>query len=151
MANVLQKQLLYLFTWSNNQLLNMNIFSFLFLQTFLLINSISLYFEPRIFCHPPANLFPSFWLLLVLFWIVWMLVTLFNSCHLSHASRITARGTLFTEKRFSVSKKWVRSWSHASLITYKKMFAKSTFTWDPKGTQTSLRFHFGIKFHFSVR
>ena len=27
----------------------------------------------------------------------------------------------------------------------------STFTWDPKGIQTDLRFHFGVKFHFGLR
>ena len=26
-----------------------------------------------------------------------------------------------------------------------------TFTWDPKWTQTALRFDFGVKFHFGVR
>ena len=48
MKYVLQQQFLYCFTWNNNQFLILNIF-FLFLQTFLLINKISIY------------LFPSFW------------------------------------------------------------------------------------------
>ena len=30
-------------------------------------------------------------------------------------------------------------------------FSRSTFTWDPKWTQTGLRFHIGLKFHFGVR
>ena len=34
---------------------------------------------------------------------------------------------------------------------YSSTNSKSTFTWDPKWTQTGLRFHFGIKFHFCVR
>ena len=126
MRNVLlQQQLLYFFTWSSDQLLNLNIFSFLFLQTFLLINSISLYFDPWIFSHPLANLFPSFWLFLVLFWILWMLVTVFKLCHVSHTLRITTSGTLFTGKLVSVSKQWVRSWSHASLIIIIKRLLKS--------------------------
>ena len=29
--------------------------------------------------------------------------------------------------------------------------SKSTFTWDPKWTQTGLRFYFGVKFHLGVR
>ena len=41
-TNVLQQQFLYCFTQSPNQLPNLNI-SFLFLQTFLFINSISLF------------------------------------------------------------------------------------------------------------
>ena len=28
--------------------------------------------------------------------------------------------------------------------------SKSTITWDPKWTQTGLRFHFEVKFHFGV-
>ena len=46
MTNILQQQFLYCITRSSNQLLNLNIFSFPFLQTFLLINSISLWFDP---------------------------------------------------------------------------------------------------------
>ena len=131
MTNVFQQQLLHFSTWSSNQLLNLNIFSFLFLQTFLLINSSSLCFNPWIFCHPLANLFPSFWLFLVLFWMLWMLVTVFKPCHVLHASRITTSGTLFMEK-FSVSKESVRSWSHASLIIYHRTFAKKLKAVRPK-------------------
>ena len=35
--------------------------------------------------------------------------------------------------------------------TFLTLQPKSTFTWDPKWTQTGLRFHFGVKFHFGVR
>ena len=69
---------LYCFTWSSNQHLNLNIF-FLFLRTFLLINSISvLKIESSTSIHwltGRTNLLPSFWLFLVLFWMLWMLVT----------------------------------------------------------------------------
>ena len=41
-----------------------------------------------------------------------------------HASQVTTWATLFTERPFIVSKEWVRSWSHASLIIYHKIFAK---------------------------
>ena len=131
MTNVFQQQLLHFSKWSSNQLLNLIIFSFLFLQTFLFINSSSLCFNPWIFCHLLANLFPSFWLFLVLFWMLWMLVTVFKPCHVLHASRITTSETLFMEK-FSVSKESVRSWSHASLIIYHKTFAKKLKAVRPK-------------------
>ena len=87
-------------------------------------------FWPWIFCHPLANtvwltnLLPSFWLFLLLFWILWMLVTVFKPCHVPHVSQITTTGTLFTEKLFSVSKESARSWSHAFFIIYNKTFAK---------------------------
>ena len=77
--------------------------SSLFLQTFLFINSISFYFEHWI-CHPLANLFPSFWLFLVLFWTQWMLVDTFKAYHVSSACRMITWGTLFTKKLYSVSK-----------------------------------------------
>ena len=124
MTNALQQQLSYYFTWSSNQLPNLNIFSFLLRQTFLLINSISLCSVPWIFFYPLANSFPSFWLFLVLFWMLWMLVTVHKTCHVAHASRITTWGTLFMERLFSLSNESVRSWSHAVLIIYHKTFAK---------------------------
>ena len=40
---------------------------------FRLFNSISFCFDLWIFCQLPANLVPSFWLFLVLFWMLWML------------------------------------------------------------------------------
>ena len=65
--HVLQKQFFHCFTWNTNQLLLLNIFSFLFLQTFLLINLISFCFDPWIFPYLLANLNPSDWLFLVFF------------------------------------------------------------------------------------
>ena len=54
MTNVLQEQFLFCFKLGSNQHLNLNIFSVLFLQTFLLINLISL--SSRIFCqHSPGT------------------------------------------------------------------------------------------------
>ena len=79
-----------------------------------------------------TKFFPSFWLFLVLFWMLWMLVTVFKPCHMPHASQITTWGTLFTERLFSVSKEWVRSWSHTSLIIYDKTFAKKLKAVCPK-------------------
>ena len=123
MTNVFQQQLLYFFIWSSNQLLNLNIFSFFRLFD-LLTRFLSVLTLEAI--HWLANFFPSFWQFLVLFWMLWMLVTVFKVtvCHVPHASRITTWGTLFTERFFSASKEWVRSWSHASLIIYHKMFGK---------------------------
>ena len=66
-------------------------------------------------------------LFLVLFGMVWMLVTVHKLCHVPHASRITACGTIFIERHFSVSKEWVRSWSHSFLITYYKTLIKKLF------------------------
>ena len=132
MANVLQQQLLNCFKWISNQLLNRNI-SLLFFQTCVLINSISLCFDLWIFCHPLANLSLSFWLFLVLFW---MLVTVHKLCHVPHASRITTWAAIFTERLFSLSKLCVRSWSHVFFITYNKTFAKNLLAVRPKkGTE----------------
>ena len=101
MTNVLQKQFWYCFTWNSNQIPNLNIFSFLFIQTVLLINSISLCFSNWIFCQHSLNnwpnLFPSFWLFLVLFWMLWTLVTAHKSCHVPHTSQITTWGTIFRD------------------------------------------------------
>ena len=63
-------------------------------------------------------------LFLVLFWMLWMLVTMHK---LYHVPQITTCGTIFMERHFSVSKEWVRSWSHAFLITYHKMLTKKFF------------------------
>ena len=65
--SVLQQPFLYCLTWNNNQFLILKIFSFLFLQNFLHINSISLCFDPWIFYHILANMFPSNWLFLASF------------------------------------------------------------------------------------
>ena len=66
-------------------------------------------------------------LFLVLFWMLSMLVTIHELCHVPHASRITTCGTIFTKRHFSVSKEWVRSWSHTFLINYHKTLAKKLF------------------------
>ena len=66
-------------------------------------------------------------LFLVLFWMLWMLVTMHKLCHVPHTSRITSCWTIFMERHFSVSKEWVRSWSHAFLITYHKTLIKKLF------------------------
>ena len=117
---------LYCFTKSSNELLNLffSTSSLFFLQTFLLINLIFLSFDPWIFCHPLTNLFPSSWLILVLFWMLWILVTVHKPCHVLHALWITTWGTIFMERLFSKSQKSVRSWSYAFLITYDKMLPK---------------------------
>ena len=91
-----------------------------------LFNWISLCFNLCIFCHALTRpkVSPSFRLFLALFWMLWMLVTVFHSCHVPHASGITTLGTFFTEPLFSVSKEWVISWLYASLIICGKTFAK---------------------------
>ena len=59
------------------------------------------------------------------FWMLWMLLTVHKLCHVPHGSRILTRGTIFTERLFSVSKGWVRSWSHAFFINYDKTLTNS--------------------------
>ena len=71
-----------------------------------------------------TKLFPSFWLFLVLFWMLWIMVTVHKPCHVTHKSRITTWRKLFMERPFSVSNEWVRSWSHAYLIAYHKTLTK---------------------------
>ena len=95
LSHVLQEQFLYCLTWSRNQFLSLNI-SFLFLQTLLVINSISLYFDYWIFGYLLPNLFLRFWLFLVLCWLLWMLFTLRKLCPVPHASQIIS-GTVFME------------------------------------------------------
>ena len=129
MTNVIQQQLLCFFTWSSNQLLNLNIFSFFRIFTY------ELDFSVLPSTGWLANLFPSFWLFLVLFWMLWMLVTVFNLCHVPHTSQITTWETLFMERHFSVSKEWVRSWSHAFSIIYHKTFTKKLKAVHPKSYQ----------------
>ena len=73
--------------------------SFLFLQSFLHISSISFCCDSWIICHLLHNLFLCFLRpFLVLFWMLRMLVTVNNPCHVSHASRITTLGTFFLRK-----------------------------------------------------
>ena len=121
--------ILYCFIWSSNLL---RIFSFLFLPTCLLIKSISLFFDTWIFCHLLANLFPSFWLFLVLFWMLWMLVTIHKSCHVPHTSWIVTLGVIFTKILFGVFKEWLRSWSHAFWITNLETLAKKILPAHPE-------------------
>ena len=83
------------FTCSISQYLFLNTLPFLFLQTFLLINSICfsvLSLESSVICQS-SILFRSFQLCIVLFRIPWMLVTVSHlnhmTLHASNASRIT--------------------------------------------------------------
>ena len=50
---------------------------------------------------------------------------------------------------WSLKPVWVYVASHVNVLLHLQFYC--TFTWDPKWTQTSLRFHFGVKFHFGVR
>ena len=121
MTRVLQQQFLYYFTRSSDQLLNLNVFSFLFLQTFLLLTLKSSAINCITYFRVSRGLF------FVLFWILWMLVTVKKLCHVPHALWITTSGTIFTERHFSMSKDWVRPWSHALYITYHKTFTRKYF------------------------
>ena len=66
---------------------------------------------------------------------LWMLVIVHKPCHVPHMSRITTWGTAFTKKLCSLSKEWVRSWSHDFLITYDKKFPKKVKAVRPKSGQ----------------
>ena len=127
---------LYCFTWSSNQLLNLNIFLFCF---FRLFNLSTRFFSGLTLEYSAINrlanlfqLFPSSWLILVLFWWLWILVTVHKPCHVPHASWVTTWGTIFIERLFSVSQEWVRSWSHAFLITYDKTLTKKILAVRPE-------------------
>ena len=87
--------------------------------------------KSSVICSVP-NLFSNFWLFLVLFWMLWRLVTVNKLCHVPHASRITTWETVFTKIFFAVSKEWVRSWSHASKVTNLKTLAKKLLAVPPK-------------------
>ena len=126
MTNVLQQQFLYCFTWSSSQLLNLDIFSFLFLY-YLLTQFISVLTLKSFAIYWLTCFRVSGELFLVLFWMLWMLVTVHKLYHVSHASRITTCGTIITKRHFNVSKEWVRSWSHVFLITYHKILIKKLF------------------------
>ena len=126
MTNVLQQQFLYCFTWSSNQVLNLNIFSFLFRQTFLLTDLSYQFISVLTLKSSAIHWLTCFWvssgLFLVLFWMLWMLVTMHKLCYVLHASRTTTCGTIFMERLFSVSKEWVRTWSHTYYFTKKNNF-----------------------------
>ena len=98
-------------------------FLFFFFQTFLVINWFPFGFHPWIFCHT---------LLLTCFQVsgcflcfyecckCWLMCISHVMCHKSQMSQITTWATTFMVRLFSVSKEWVRSWSHVFLITYQK-------------------------------
>ena len=141
MINVLQEQFLYCFTWSSNQLLNLNIFSFVFLEIFLLINTNSSCFDDWIFCqHSLTNwsdqLVSKFLAVSCAFLDLWMLVTMDKPCHGPHTSRMTTWITIFTRILFSVSKKWVRSWSHVFVITYHETLPRKLLAIRPEKVTT---------------
>ena len=86
-----------------------------------------------------TNLFLSLSLFLVLFWIIWMLVTVHKPCHVPHASQITNWRTIFKERPFLVSKEWDRSWSRAFLIAYHKTFIKKFLAVRPEKVTRSIK------------
>ena len=81
-------------------------FSLFFFFRLFYLSTQFLCFDP-FFCHLLVTLFPSFWLFLVLFWMLWMLDTVHKTCHKPHAARITTSGTIFSGIFFDVSKDWV--------------------------------------------
>ena len=125
----------YCFTWRTNQLLLLNIF-FSFSSGFYTHQLDSWFLFVLILessvIYQLANLFPNFWLFLVLLWMQWMLVTVNKTCHVPHASQITTWRKILTEVFVGVSKEWVRSWSHASVMTNVKKLAKKLLSVRPK-------------------
>ena len=129
----------YIFCWhmffnksfyiaSNGELINCFFWtSFLFLQPFYLstgVLSFMILESSVIHYIQLANLFPSFWLFFVLFWMLRLLVAVNKLCNVPHGSRIKTLETIFTKIRFGGSKEWVRSWSHSSLIKDLRTFVK---------------------------
>ena len=94
MKYVLRQQFLYFFTWSSNQFLILNIFSFSFLQTlftYQLNFSLFLHLNLLPSTRCPYSLFPSFWQSVLsvscAFWTLCMLVTMHISqlmCYTCH-------------------------------------------------------------------
>ena len=89
-------------------------------------------FWPFIFCNLLDNLFQSFSLFLVLFWMLRMLVTVNKPCHVPHLSWIITWGTNYRKIFLGVSKEWTRSWSYVSLITNFKKLPKKLLTVRPE-------------------
>ena len=113
---------LYWFTWSSNQLLNLNIFSFFYLPTrFFSVLTLEYSAIHWLTCFRVPGWFLCFFGCYE-YWLPCILVKL---CHVPHASWIITWGTIFIEPLFSVSQEWVRSWSHAFLIAYDKTWLKS--------------------------
>ena len=92
MTHGFPKQFFYCFTWSSNQFLILNAFSFLF-QTLLLIISVSLCVCPRIFCHRLATPYLTCFRISDCF-LLWMLATEHNPCHVPHVPRTTTCGII---------------------------------------------------------
>ena len=93
------------FTWCTSQFLLLNTFYFLFPQTFLLINSIFLCFDPWIFCQ--LLIVSKFLTVSCAFVDVVNVVTVNKlkqmACYMPHASQITTQGTNFRQTFFSVT------------------------------------------------
>ena len=122
MTHGFQKQFFYCFTWSSNQFLILNVFSFLF-KTLLLIISVSLCVCPWIFCHRLATPYLTCFRVSDCF-LLWMLATVHNPCHVLHAPQTTTCGIISKRIFFSVCKEWFRYWSHAFLVTNVNKFTK---------------------------
>ena len=113
--------------------LTLRITQFLLLNTFLLINSISLFFlalKSWIFCVP-SILFSVFeFQIFVILWMLYMLVTVDQKKHMawhgSHDSQVTSWKTL--RKPFLMCPmKCVWSWPHDSWVTKYETFTKKAF------------------------
>ena len=128
---------------------------------FLLIISIFLCFVNWIFCYPLTNLSPSSWLILVLFWMLWILVTVHKRCHVPHVLRIKTWGTTFLERFFNVSQEWLRfghtlswelmikRWLNSSWQSVKKKWAGGKKEKKPRmATAKLLPFHTNAKSKF---
>ena len=76
-------------------------------------------------------------------------LTIFKGCHYSRF--YTMISLSFQKIETKNLKSNPRILSFPVLGTTHQLHIKRTFTWDPKWTQTGLRFHFGTKFHFGVR
>ena len=84
-----------------------------------------------IFYHLLINLFPIFWLFLVLFRMLCMLLIVNEVCHVSSASRII-RNKFYANLLMFIE--WFRTWSHASWIASDKTLARKLLAVLPKAT-----------------
>ena len=125
MTHVLPQQLLYCFTWSSNQFLNSTFYLFFFFRVFYLSTQ---FLSVLTLESSTIHWLTCFWVsgsFLCFFGCCKCWLRLHKPCHVPHESRITTWATIVKERPFSVSKEWVRSWSHAFLITNYKTLTKN--------------------------
>ena len=104
-----------------NQLFLLGTFYFIFLQTFLLIDSVSDFWDLNSWIFCATFYLSSKFLIFATFWMLWMLVIMNEVKHMilhgSHVWQMKSLKPLVTQTFLVSLVKWIRSWSHFSWIT----------------------------------